>query len=144
MRIDELEQAVRLVMEEAKAGDEDAAWRGVQSLLREQHVQESVALALAAILEGAHLPTEKALTVLAEVYGAHRGNESVIGPLGSDKHVVMGRIAAPRELDVRELLTPSSSIGQWRGASLVESTHRIFARLLGLQSAPLSKDAGSK
>src|SRR5690349_3277161 len=96
MRIDELEQAVRLVMEEAKAGDEDAAWRGVQSLLREQHVQESVALALAAILEGAHLPTEKALTVLAEVYGAHRGNESVIGPLGSDKHVVMGRIAAPR------------------------------------------------
>jgi hypothetical protein len=82
MSLDELEKAVTQIIEDATAGRHDAAWAGVEALLREQHAREDVALALVDIVERGHLPREKALTVLADIYSAHHRNESVLGFLG--------------------------------------------------------------
>jgi hypothetical protein len=82
MRPDELEKAVTCINEDAKAGRQDAVWTGVESLLRDQQRQESIALALVAIVESGCLPIDKALTVLGEVYSAHSRSEPVLGLLG--------------------------------------------------------------
>jgi hypothetical protein len=82
MRIDELDNAVARIIDDATGGRADAAWTGVEALLRAQQNEEMIALALVGIVEGRHLPREKALTVLAEVYSAHSRNARVIGLLG--------------------------------------------------------------
>jgi hypothetical protein len=82
MRNREWEKVVAGIVADATAGRGDAAWAKVESLLRGPHLQESVALALVAIVEDNHLPIEKALEVLAEIYRAHSRNPAVLGPLG--------------------------------------------------------------
>jgi hypothetical protein len=64
MRIDELENAVARIIDDATGGREDAAWTGVETLLGAQRNEEMIALALVRIVEGGHLPIERALTVL--------------------------------------------------------------------------------
>jgi len=82
MRIDELENAVTRIIEDATGGREDAAWTGAEALLRVQRNEPMVALALVRIVEGGHLPIESALTVLDEIYDAHSRNALVMGLLG--------------------------------------------------------------
>jgi hypothetical protein len=82
MRIDELENAVARIIDDATGGREDAAWTGVETLLGAQRNEEMIALALVRIVEGGHLPIERALTVLGDVYSAHSRNGLVIGLLG--------------------------------------------------------------
>lgn len=81
MRIEELDQIVKQIDEDASAGLSDAVWTRVESLLRGQQRDEGAALALVAIVERGHLSIDKALTVLTEIYAAHRQDESVLGLL---------------------------------------------------------------
>lgn len=82
MSIDELENAVARIIDDAQGGRADAVWSGVEALLRTQRNEEMIALALVRIVEGGHLPIDRALTVLADVYRAHSRNRRVIGLLG--------------------------------------------------------------
>lgn len=82
MRPDELQKAMTCIKEDAKAGQHEAVWTGVESLLRAQQGQESVALALVSIVESDVLPIEKGLAVLDQVYRAHGRNQRVMGLLG--------------------------------------------------------------
>ena len=82
MSIDELENAVARIIDDAQGGRADAVWIGVEALLRAQRNEAMIALALVRIVEGGHLPIERALTVLDEVCSAHSRNELVIGLLG--------------------------------------------------------------
>jgi hypothetical protein len=71
MTKEELKKIVEGLVQNATQGRDDAAWATTESLLREQYLQKSVALALIAIVEGGHLPAEKALLVLAQLYRGH-------------------------------------------------------------------------
>ena len=82
MRIDELENAVAGIVDNASGGRQDAAWAGVETLLGAQCNEEMVALALVRIVEGGRVPIEKALLVLDAVYSAHSQNARVVGLLG--------------------------------------------------------------
>src|SRR5579864_5551957 len=82
MKINELENAVARIIDDATGGREDTAWTGVEALLGAQRNEEMIALALVQIVEGGHLPIERALTVLDEVCSAHIRNGLVIGLLG--------------------------------------------------------------
>ena len=82
MSPDELEKTVARINEDAEGGRLDAAWTGVESLLRAQQGQESVALALVSVVGSAILPIDKALVVLEEVYGAHGRSERILGFMG--------------------------------------------------------------
>jgi hypothetical protein len=82
MKLDELDNSVTRIIDDAKGGRAEAAWTGVEELLRAQPNEEMIALALVAIVQDGHLPIERALTVLAEVYGAHRRNRVVVAAVG--------------------------------------------------------------
>lgn len=82
MSPDELEKAVTRINDDAQAGRQDAAWGGVEALLRAQHSEEKIALSLVAIVASGCLARDKALTVLDEVYRAHSRSAGVLGLLG--------------------------------------------------------------
>lgn len=82
MRQDELEKAIKRIHEDASAGEDDAVWSSVTSLLQAQHEQEPVARALVSIVESDILPIDKGLEVLEKVYRAHGGSVPVLGLLG--------------------------------------------------------------
>jgi hypothetical protein len=82
MSPDELEKAVTRINDDAQAGRQDAAWGGVEALLRAQHSEEKIALSLLAIVASGCLARDKALTVLDEVYRAHSRSARVLGSLG--------------------------------------------------------------
>jgi hypothetical protein len=84
MRIDELENAIARIIDDASSGRAEPAWIGVEVLLRAQPNEERIALALLNIVQGGHLPIERALTVLAELFGAHSRNELIVGLVGQE------------------------------------------------------------
>lgn len=84
MRIDELENSIARIDDDATSGRVAEAWTGVEGLLRAQPNQEMIALALVGIVRRGHLPIERALTVLAEVYSAHSQNRSVVCLVGQE------------------------------------------------------------
>lgn len=103
MRIDELDQIVTQIDEDASAGLSDAVWTRVEPLLRDQQGNEDGALALVPIVQRGHLSVDKALTVLTEVYAAYSRNESVLGPLA-------GALEKARDIDLLNDVPPENPL----------------------------------
>jgi hypothetical protein len=64
MSPDELEKTVTCIHQDAESGSHDAAWTGVDSLLRAQQGQDLIGLALVSIVESGILPIDKAHTTV--------------------------------------------------------------------------------
>jgi tetratricopeptide (TPR) repeat protein len=78
----EVEKRESQIIEDLKAERPDAAWSGLESLLRAQGTREQAAQAVVRIVGFGQFPVEKALAALEQVYSAHPRSESLLGRLG--------------------------------------------------------------
>lgn len=79
---DEIASIARDVMEEARAGSKESAWRKAQPLLHAQHRQREAAIALLRIIDEGCLPLDAAVTAVSEIAESHHQDIEVLVALG--------------------------------------------------------------
>ncbi len=79
-KIDTIEQQVTAA---AEAGDEDAAWKALQPLLRAQRHQREAAECVVRIVKDSHLSLEHSLSALADTYDSNKDDNLLVASIGA-------------------------------------------------------------
>lgn len=119
-KIEILEQQI---VEEARAGREEAAWRKLKPLRRAQHRQEAAAKCLLRIINRKCLSTEGALELLSEVSEAHHQDVNILTMLGES-------VEAVRDIDDLNASPPEHPVFQTvfeKLAALAETDNALDA-----------------
>jgi tetratricopeptide (TPR) repeat protein len=103
LSVEKLEAIERRVVEAAEAGQDEAAWKSLQPLLRAQRHQREAAIRLARIVERRCLTIDNALAALTEIERAHSGDLELLGVIGE-------ALEGARDIDQLNLAPPEHSL----------------------------------
>jgi tetratricopeptide (TPR) repeat protein len=78
----QLEKIQQEILEAARAGRDNEAWQGVQTLLPAAQRQEFVAAAVVYLVGQGHFSVEQSLELLAAVYEVHKQSATVLALMG--------------------------------------------------------------
>ncbi len=78
----EIETLEKQAVAAATAGDDDAAWHAVQTLMRAQRRQRGAAISLIRIVEERRLSVDRAVEVVSAVYETHADDDELIASVG--------------------------------------------------------------
>jgi hypothetical protein len=82
LSIKQLEQFEKDIVRDAKAGRDNEAWQGIQSLMPAARRQEFVALAVVHLVGQGHFSVAQSLELLADVYEAQKQSADVLALMG--------------------------------------------------------------
>src|SRR3569833_201830 len=141
LSIGQLEEIQNGIVQSAKAGRDQEAWQGIQSLMPAMRRQEFVALAVVYLVGQGHFSVEQSLELLADVYEAHKQSADVLALMGSalDQALDINFLNAPppeHPLFLNVATALAGLVGQARGGkSEVELMEGLAtaARMMGRQ-----------